>query len=86
MRMPAFSLLVLAATMNSCSEKTSNETQTQKFLQSSYMDSSTKPGDNFFLYVNGGWLKTATIPSTESGVGSFLDLRNKRREALKGWL
>ena len=25
----------------------------------SSMDKSVKPGDNFFNYVNGGWLKTA---------------------------
>ena len=27
----------------------------------SSMDKSVKPGDNFFNYVNGGWLKTAEI-------------------------
>ena len=86
MRLPAFSLLALAATLNSCSENKSTEKTTQKFIETSYMDSSVKPGDNFFLYVNGGWLKTAVIPSTESGVGSFLDLRNKTREALKSLL
>ena len=24
------------------------------------LDPSVKPGDNFFLHVNGGWLKSAT--------------------------
>ncbi|CAN5270056.1 M13 family metallopeptidase [soil metagenome] len=83
MRMPALSLLALAAVINGCSENKKDEKQTQKFIETAYMDSSVKPGDNFFLYVNGGWFKTAQIPSTESGVGSFLDLRNKTREALK---
>jgi len=85
-RLPVVSLLMAAAFLNSCSENTSKEAPTQKFIETSYMDSSVNPGDNFFLYINGGWLKTAVIPSTESGVGSFLDLRNKTREALHSLL
>ena len=41
----------------------------------SSMDKSVKPGDNFFLYVNGKWLKTATIPPDRSQTGSFQDLQ-----------
>jgi len=37
------------------------------------MDKSVKPGDNFFNYVNGKWLATATIPPDRSQVGSFQD-------------
>lgn len=32
------------------------------------MDRSTKPGDDFYRYANGGWLKTVTIPA---GLASF---------------
>ncbi len=39
------------------------------------MDKSVKPGDDFFLYVNGNWLKTAQIPPDHSSTGSFQDLR-----------
>ena len=39
------------------------------------MDKSVKPGDNFFLYVNGNWLKTAVIPPDRSQTGSFQDLQ-----------
>ncbi len=55
----------------------------QKFLDQANMDSAVKPGDNFFLFANGNWIKSATIPATESGVGAFLDLRNKTRENLR---
>jgi len=41
----------------------------------SAMDRSVKPGDNFFLYVNGNWLKTAQIPPDRSSTGAFQDLR-----------
>jgi putative endopeptidase len=39
------------------------------------MDKSVKPGDNFFLFVNGAWLKTAEIPPDRASTGSFQDLR-----------
>lgn len=41
----------------------------------SAMDKSVKPGDDFFRYVNGAWLKTATIPPDRTSTGSFQDLR-----------
>ena len=43
------------------------------------LDRSVKPGDDFFLYVNGGWLKTAQIPSDASSWGSFNELREGSR-------
>ena len=41
----------------------------------SAMDKSVKPGDNFFLYTNGNWLKAAVIPPDRSQTGSFQDLQ-----------
>ncbi|MGB8601712.1 MAG: M13 family metallopeptidase, partial [Rhizomicrobium sp.] len=38
------------------------------------MDTSVKPGDNFFSYVNGNWFKTAEIPADRSSTGSFQTL------------
>lgn len=40
----------------------------------SAMDKSVKPGNDFFEYVNGTWLKTAKIPADRSSTGSFLNL------------
>ena len=51
----------------------------------SSMDKSVKPGDNFFRYVNGKWLKTAVIPPDRSQTGSFQDLQilsEKRMRAI----
>ena len=31
------------------------------------MDPSVKPGDNFYLYANGGWMKRTVIPPDRSG-------------------
>lgn len=51
----------------------------------SAMDKSVRPGDNFFQYVNGTWLKTAVIPADRSSTGSFQDLQilsEKRMRAI----
>ena len=34
-------------------------------------DTTVKPGDDFYQYANGGWLKTGEIPASESRWGSF---------------
>jgi putative endopeptidase len=47
------------------------------------LDSSVKPGDNFFLHVNGGWLKHAQIPADRSSTGSFQDLQILSEDRLK---
>jgi len=38
------------------------------------IDHSVKPGDDFFRYTNGDWLKTAKIPADRSSTGSFLKI------------
>ena len=44
------------------------------------IDPSVRPQDDFFLYVNGGWLKTAEIPPDRTATGTMYDLREKARE------
>ncbi|MGC4035478.1 MAG: M13 family metallopeptidase [Chitinophagaceae bacterium] len=50
------------------------------------IDSSVKPGDNFFRYVNGKWWDTVAIPTTQSGVGSYMFLNYPQRIRLQGIL
>lgn len=79
----------IAATfyLESCStaQKTSSEpTKTtaespkevkEEGLNLSYMDNNVRPQDDFYNYVNGGWMKTAEIPSDKPSWGSFNALR-----------
>ena len=44
-------------------------------LNLSYMDKNVRPQDDFYNYVNGGWMKTAEIPSDKPSWGSFNALR-----------
>ncbi|MEO6669346.1 MAG: M13 family metallopeptidase [Ferruginibacter sp.] len=38
------------------------------------IDSTVKPGDDFFMYANGGWMKRTAIPGSESswGIGNLV--------------
>jgi len=46
------------------------------------MDRSVHPGDDFYAYVNGGWLKTTEIPADKSIVlGVMLDDETRKRMA-----
>ena len=38
------------------------------------LNKEVKPGDNFFEYVNGAWLRTAQIAADRSSTGTFEDL------------
>ncbi len=51
-------------------------------LNPANMDTSVKPGDDFFLYANGTWLKNNPIPPEYSRWGSFNELIEKNNDAL----
>jgi putative endopeptidase len=41
------------------------------------MDRSVAPGNDFYAYADGGWLKTAQIPADQAGWGVFSELRER---------
>src|SRR5437762_12255670 len=46
-----------------------------------HIDPSVKPGDDFYHYANGEWIKQTEIPADRAGVNVFTtlsDLSNKR--------
>lgn len=49
----------------------------QNGVQTVNMDTTVRPGDDFNLYANGGWMKTAVIPPDQASWGSFSTLRDK---------
>ncbi|HEX4850047.1 MAG TPA: M13 family metallopeptidase N-terminal domain-containing protein, partial [Puia sp.] len=61
---------------------TDTKVSTRKFIDTSAMDPTVRPGDNFYLYVNGGWLKKTPVPAAESEIGGFLDLYNRTKDSL----
>ena len=70
----------------SSSSSTTTSDSTRKFVEVANMDTSVRPQDNFFLYINGGWIKKNEIPPTESGIGAFLDVYNLTKNRIHGLL
>ena len=60
--------------------------QARKFIDPANMDLSVKPGDNFYLYANGNWIKNTPIPPSKIRWGSFDKLAEESSQALKGLL
>src|SRR5687768_3503313 len=54
-------------------------------FDSAGMDRTIKPGDNFFDYANGNWVRTTEIPADRSSWGGFgvlRDLSDQRTRAI----
>ena len=49
----------------------------------SALDPQVKPGDNFFQFVNGSWLRRAQIPEDRSSTGSLQDLQILSEQRLR---
>lgn len=75
-----FLLLVLTAAACNALEKE------VKHVVITGIDSSKKPGDDFFTYVNGIWYDTAQIPASQTGVGSYSFLNFPQRKRLQAIL
>ncbi len=56
-------------------------------INTSFMDTTVRPADDFFLYVNGGWIDKTEMPADQGRWGSFSELaemtRNNVLAALK---
>ncbi|HJY54672.1 MAG TPA: M13 family metallopeptidase [Candidatus Udaeobacter sp.] len=51
-------------------------------LDTNNRDSSVKPGDDFFLFANGSWIKKTEIPPEYSRWGAFNELIERNNDAL----
>ncbi|HEX5435879.1 MAG TPA: M13 family metallopeptidase [Gemmatimonadaceae bacterium] len=51
-------------------------------IDTTHFDHSVRPQDDFFRYVNGGWLKKTQIPADASSWGAFQELSENSRNAL----
>ncbi|WP_153796153.1 M13 family metallopeptidase [Foetidibacter luteolus] len=79
LRFTILTLCIICA-LQSCKE---DAAISHKFFDTANMDSAVKPGDNFFEFVNGKWIKNTVIPPTESEAGAFLDIYNRSKNNMK---
>ena len=75
------------ATIVSCQQNTPiTKTQEMKTggIELTNLNTEVKPGDDFFQYANGGWLKANPMPEEYSRYGAFEVLGKKNQEQIKG--
>lgn len=77
----ALSLMVVACGPTEKNEKSNMKTDVG--IELSNLNKSVKPGDDFFQYANGGWLKANPIPDEYSRYGAFEVLGKKNQEEIK---
>ena len=44
---------------------------TELGVEKAWMDTTAKPGDDWYQYADGGWMKSTEIPADRAGVGAF---------------
>jgi putative endopeptidase len=59
------------------------EAKNNGFVDIDGIDSSVRPGDNFFRYVDGRWYDTAKIADDQTGVGSYSFLNIPQKQLLQ---
>ena len=52
-------------------------------VETTGMDTSIRPQDDYYAYANGGWLATTEIPADQVGWGSYMTLRDKSLKQLR---
>ena len=68
------SIGIIAVVLASCSNGSVQTESEKKDFLAANLDTTVSPGEDFFLYANGGWIKKTTIPAAESmwGVGDLV--------------
>lgn len=72
--------IISLAILNSCMQ---NKAQENLAIDPANMDETIKPGDDFFHYASGSWIKNNPIGDEYSQYGAFTELREMTKEQLK---
>lgn len=60
--------------------------ETPRYIDKANMDLSVKPGNNFYKYANGNWVKNNPVPASKTRWGSFDELREQSSKRLQSLL
>jgi putative endopeptidase len=74
---------VKAAWFKEANQRTRLGAMNHPALDFSRFDTSVRPGDDLFRYVNGGWLDQTQIPDDKSAIGAFDDLHDESLKAIR---
>ena len=74
----AFAMTVSACNRaDNAAEQSSKTPGTAVGVDLGWMDKSEAPGDDFFAFANGNWVKSTEIPADRSSVGAFFVARQE---------
>ncbi len=71
-----------AFTLASCGQGDQSSASVHKMIDRANLDTTVRPGDNFYQYANGTWMKLNPIPKTETGWGSFNEVEEATYKTL----
>jgi len=78
----------LAVTVGACNVAQDNQAEQAEGSASGIdlaaMDKAVKPGDDFFLFANGNWMKNTEIPADKSRIGSHTIANDQIEKNLQG--
>lgn len=75
-------VLALASCGQGGGENKTASAPSRKLLDPANMDTAVRPGENFFMYANGAWLKNNPIPESKTRWGSFNELDENNNSVL----
>ncbi len=81
-----FSLALTGLQGCSNTKQTNVNSIPSKLIDPANMDTTVRPGNDFFQYANGKWMKNNPIPPKETRWGSFNELREFNAQAVRGIL
>ena len=74
--------LLGAVFLLSCSNKDDKKLPEGVGINTSYLDTTVRPSEDFFRFVNGGWIAKNEIPADLGAYGSFTELREENQKVL----
>ena len=80
MRIKILLIIMTLGLLSACKTQTDKQ---KPALEVSNMDLAVNPGDDFYSYANGAWIKKTTIPEDKSRYGSFDILQEENNAVLK---
>jgi putative endopeptidase len=80
---PAFAGLLFALVLTSPAGAAPARGGARKPIDPANMDTSVRPGDDFYRYANGTWLEKNPIPASESRWGAFAEVQEANYQVLR---
>lgn len=77
-----FLLILVFSFLLACTNEKLSQSVSERAIDINNMDTSIHPGDDFYQYAVGGWLKNTTIPSDKSSIWIGEETVKKREDEL----